>query len=108
MPEGPLDIVGFSLGAKISLELACRRPDRFRRMVLGGLGDGYFVESAGVGLAEKLERGLTDEDRAKMPALVAYLKEADINPRGLAAVLRRPHNPLANRKDWAGSRAPSC
>ena len=59
LPPGAFDIIGFSLGAKLSLELASRHPDRVRRMVLGGLGDGYFVNHAGLGLAEKLERGLT-------------------------------------------------
>src|SRR5262245_34069874 len=32
LPGGALDIMGFSLGAKVALELACRRPDRFRRV----------------------------------------------------------------------------
>lgn len=96
LPDGPLDIVGFSLGAKISLELASRRSDRFRRMVLGGLGDGFFVAGDGVGLAQALEQGLTAEDRVIRAGLLSYMAEANISHRGLAAVLRRPPNPIAD------------
>jgi len=35
-----VDVVGYSLGARIAIELAVNRPDRVGRLVLGGFGDG--------------------------------------------------------------------
>jgi pimeloyl-ACP methyl ester carboxylesterase len=95
LPDGPLDAIGFSLGGKLSLELASRKPNRFRRIVLGGLGDNIFAKEAGSGLADALERGFPEEDRARMPVMAAYVDESPSDYRAIAAAIRRPHNPQA-------------
>ena len=95
LPEGPLDAIGFSLGGKLTLELASRQPDRFRRIVLGGLGDNIFAKELGSALADALERGFPAEDRAKMPVMAAYVDESPSDYRAIAAAIRRPHNPRA-------------
>ena len=38
LPDGPVDAVGFSAGARILLSLAVDRPERFGRLVLAGIG----------------------------------------------------------------------
>lgn len=38
LPEGPLDAIGFSLGARLLLGVASRQPARFRRLVVAGVG----------------------------------------------------------------------
>jgi len=38
LPEGPLDAIGFSLGARLLLGVAAERPGRFRRLVVAGVG----------------------------------------------------------------------
>ncbi|MFB9463490.1 alpha/beta fold hydrolase [Streptomyces cinereospinus] len=96
LPDGgPLDAVGFSLGAKVLLELAARHPDRFGRLVLGGLGGNAFApERLGRELADALEAG----PRAGTPAAVSDLAAYGIgngNDRlALAACLRRTANPV--------------
>jgi pimeloyl-ACP methyl ester carboxylesterase len=40
--DGPVDAVGFSLGAMTLLELAAREPSRFGRLVVGGVGENVF------------------------------------------------------------------
>lgn len=48
---GPVDVVGFSAGAVLSLTAAVQRPDLFRRLVLMGTGDMSYL----ITLAEKRE-----------------------------------------------------
>jgi len=38
MPEGQVDIIGYSLGARTALEIALTNPERVRKMVLAGVG----------------------------------------------------------------------
>ena len=93
--EEQVDAIGFSLGGKVLLELACRHPGRFRRLVIAGLGHNLFApERMGEMLAGILERGITDEDPAPVRALLAQVLPAGNDPRALAACLRRPANPV--------------
>ena len=38
LPEGPIDAIGFSLGARLLLGVASEQPARFRRLVVAGVG----------------------------------------------------------------------
>lgn len=38
LPDEPVDVIAYSLGARTALEIAIAHPDRFRRLVLGGVG----------------------------------------------------------------------
>jgi pimeloyl-ACP methyl ester carboxylesterase len=42
LPDGQVDAIGFSLGAITLLRVACRQPDRFRKLVLAGIGKTLF------------------------------------------------------------------
>ncbi|MCZ7526282.1 MAG: alpha/beta fold hydrolase [Acidimicrobiia bacterium] len=94
-PHRQVDAVGFSLGARLLLELAAREPHRFRKLVVIGVGANLFRED------EEL-RHLVDvfeQDRAEPDDVVATLflrlaHTAGNDPRALAAVLRHPHEPL--------------
>lgn len=94
--HAPLDAVGFSLGGKIVLAIASRRPKRFRRIVIGGLGDNVFAKQVKTALSTELERGFPSEARTRMPAFAAYLDESCNDLLAIAAVNRRPFNPEAN------------
>src|SRR5262245_45102783 len=96
LPAGVLDAVGFSLGAKVVLELACRAPTRFRRIVVGGLGNNAFDKELGGVVAAALDQGLPAEFRARMPLVANYIDESPSDYRAIAAVNRRPHNPIAD------------
>jgi pimeloyl-ACP methyl ester carboxylesterase len=95
LPHGPFDAVGFSLGGKLLLELALRIPERIRRVVLGGVGDNVFApERVGEAAAQALESGPTADTP---PPILAFLRtwEPQRNDAlAVAAVLRRPHNPV--------------
>jgi pimeloyl-ACP methyl ester carboxylesterase len=109
LPEGPLDVVGFSLGAKLTLAIAIRWPDRIRRMVLGGIGDNAFApETVGEAAASALEHGAGPDTP---PGVLAFLDtwNPKLNdPLAVAAVLRRPANPQLVEADVAAVRAPGA
>ena len=66
-PRVAFDAVGFSLGAKILLDLALRSPRRIERLVLGGVGDNVFApEAVAESVALVLERG-PDEPIRRQP-----------------------------------------
>lgn len=107
LPDEQIDIVGFSLGAKITLDLAVRFPQRLRRIVLGGVGDNAFApETIGDAAAHALEHG---PDDSTPPPVLTFLETWDPalnDPLAIAAVLRRPANPVLSEAAIAGITAP--
>jgi pimeloyl-ACP methyl ester carboxylesterase len=106
LPEH-FDLVGFSLGAKLALDIAVRFPGRVRRMVLGGIGDNAFApETIGEMAASALEHGPTDITPAPVRAFLATWDPALNDPLAIAAVLRRPANPVLAEADIVAIGAP--
>ncbi len=103
LPAGRFDAIGYSLGGKLLLELALRHPDRIGRMVLGGVGDNIFAPE---GVAEAAARALECGPTAQTPPpVLAFLNtwEPDQNDvLAVAAVLRRPANPVFTEARLAG------
>jgi len=107
LPAEPVDIVGFSLGAKITLDLAVRYPERINRIVLGGLGDNAFApETIGDAAARALEHGPDDDTPPPVHAFLATWDPALNDPLAIAAILRRPANPVLSEDDIARISAP--
>lgn len=79
MPDEPVDAVGFSLGAMTLLKLATTIPDRFRRLVLAGIGRNVF-----------------DDDRSGAATIIAALDgtaaETDNTARLFAQYADQPGN----------------
>lgn len=95
LPAGEIDVIGYSLGAKLALDIAERFPGRFRRIVAIGVGNNAFApEASGEAVACALEQGLRSDSPAGIRALVEYSKAGRGDPAVLAAVLRRPPNPV--------------
>jgi pimeloyl-ACP methyl ester carboxylesterase len=94
-PVGPVDAVGFSLGAQLLLRAASAVPGRFRRIVLGGVGDGVFASADPEPVARAVENGQAAEEAGPAAAALAHFAMAPGNDRAaLAACLRRPRAPL--------------
>lgn len=96
IPEGTIvDAIGYSLGAKLLLALAMRDPDRYRRLVVAGLGANAFApEPQGEAVAAALENGTNETTPPPVKVLVDYALSAGNDPQALAAVLRRMPNPV--------------
>lgn len=95
LPKGRLDGVGYSLGGKLLLELAIRSPGRFRRLVLGGVGDNVFApERVAEAAASALEKGAGPDTPAPVRAFLDTFDPGANDALAIAAVLRRPPNPV--------------
>jgi pimeloyl-ACP methyl ester carboxylesterase len=96
LPDHPVDAIGFSLGARVLLFLAGEHPERFRRLVVAGVGANLFRDDD----PEVIARSLLGEDTGANPVAqyfrgLASSPEAD--PEALVAYLRRPrHRPLVD------------
>ena len=103
---GQVDAVGFSLGARLLLRAAAASPGRFRRIVVGGVGDGVFASTDPESVARAVETGQANEAAGPVAAALAHFAIAPGNDRAaLAACLRGPRAPLAEA-EVAAIRAP--
>jgi len=92
---GPVDVVGFSMGARLSLVLESQRPGTFRRMVVGGVGSNVFALRDAEPMARAIESGEGALDPLTR-AFVAVATTPPNDPGALAACLRRRHPPLGH------------
>jgi pimeloyl-ACP methyl ester carboxylesterase len=88
--NGPVDAVGFSLGALTLLRLATEWPEAFGRLVLAGIGRNVFEHDPDqtARIVAAIENGgETDDNRARLFA--QYASQPGNDPVALAAVMRR-------------------
>ncbi len=104
-PEGRFDAVGFSMGARILLQLASEHPGRIGRLVVAGVGANLFRDDDHTPLAAAIERsmgvpGEADPDRNEpdgddpvVSALAHHFTELALasgtDPAVVATLLRR-------------------
>lgn len=102
-PGRPVDAVGFSLGGALLLRVAARAPERFRRLVVAGVGANLFRG----GDAEPYARALTGEDEGGTVgrAFSVFARAPGNDAEALAACLRRPTRPFT-AGELAGVRVP--
>jgi pimeloyl-ACP methyl ester carboxylesterase len=97
VPDGPVDVIAFSLGARLTLELASRHPDRFGRIVVAGVGENVFRSEGGDRIADAIEA--TEPPEELVARHFKDLAEAPGNdPVALAACMRRPRLPLTEEQ----------
>jgi len=87
--NGPVDAVGFSLGARLLLGVAIAQPQRFRRIVTLGVGRNLFERSGSDVVVEAIKAGGAPDNPAA--AYFARLAEHPENDReALIACLQAP------------------
>jgi pimeloyl-ACP methyl ester carboxylesterase len=91
--EGQVDAIGFSLGSRVLLGLASRRPERFGRLVAGGVGTNLLTAGDHEPVARAIE-GLEDPASPLAQAFTRFAQTPGNDAAALAAVLRRPEPPL--------------
>jgi pimeloyl-ACP methyl ester carboxylesterase len=98
------DVMGYSMGGRITAFLAVHHPERVRSAVIGGLGI-RLVESHGTGLADRVVAALevpsladvTDPDGR---AFRSFAEQTKSDLKALAACMRRRRK-LINREELA-------
>ena len=91
---GQVDAVGFSLGAQLLLAVAAAAPQRFGRVVLGGVGSNMFVSADFEPVAKAIESGDPDPENGLARAFTQFAAGSGNDPLALAACLRRPGRKL--------------
>lgn len=91
--DGAVDAIGYSAGAGIVLALAVDDPDRFERIVVGGVGGGLFVERDGNPILDALE-GRGDPDHLVNQHFKSLAESDGNDPKALAAFIQRQRPPL--------------
>lgn len=93
LPDHPVDGVGYSAGARILLVLAARNPERFGRLVVGGIGGSMFKERKGNPILDALQGTASSDDMVANH--FKTMAEGDGNdPLALAAFIQREAPPL--------------
>jgi pimeloyl-ACP methyl ester carboxylesterase len=93
-----VDAVGFSMGARLLLEVACDQASRFDRIVVAGIGAGVFESGSNEALARAIEGGVVDEAHGTARLFAQFAAGSGNDPAALAAFLRRPSAPLDREK----------
>ena len=93
LPDEPVDAIGYSAGAAVVLALAAERPERFDKIVVGGVGASLFVSRESNPILDALEGRGDGGNQVNMH--FKSLAESDGNdPLALAAFIQRPRPPL--------------
>jgi pimeloyl-ACP methyl ester carboxylesterase len=96
LPDGPVDAIGFSLGAMTLLRLAIAEPHRFNRIVLAGVGKNIFDrdESGTRAIVAGLESVAAGGDPSTLDNTVRLFTQYASQPGNdidaLTAVMKRP------------------
>jgi pimeloyl-ACP methyl ester carboxylesterase len=93
MPDEAVDAIGFSLGARVLLTLACDQPERFRRLVLTGVG-ANLLRTEGSDLILRAIEGQGDPTNPVVQYFAGLAQHPDVDRVALAACLRSPRPPL--------------
>lgn len=95
-PPAPVDAIGFSLGAQLLLSLACTHPDRFRRLVLLGVGNNVFEPDPQHGqMIRQAIAGQPDPDNPTAQHFSHLADSPEVDRDALLAFLSQPRTPLS-------------
>jgi pimeloyl-ACP methyl ester carboxylesterase len=93
LPDGPVDAIAFSLGARVVLTLAAENPSRFGRIVVAGVGANLFRSEASDVIAAAVE-GTGDPSNPVVQYFAGLAAQPGVDRLALAACIRRQHPPL--------------
>jgi pimeloyl-ACP methyl ester carboxylesterase len=91
LPDTPVDAIGFSMGARTVLVLAATHPDRFRRLVVAGVGANLFERDPdrGTRIRDAI-LGRSDPDDREAAYFSQLAAAPGVDREALAACMSRP------------------
>jgi pimeloyl-ACP methyl ester carboxylesterase len=93
LPDEPVDAIGFSLGARTILTIAADQPDRFRRIVVTGVGANLFRNEPR-DLITNAIRGEGDTDNPVAQYFAGLARQPGNDPEALLACMQSPRPKL--------------
>jgi pimeloyl-ACP methyl ester carboxylesterase len=93
LPDEPVDAIGFSLGARVLLTIACDQPERFERLVLTGVGANLF-RTEGSDVIVRAIRGDGDPANPVVQYFSGLADHPSADREALAACMQSPRPPL--------------
>lgn len=102
------DVMGYSMGARITAHFAVSAPERMRSVILGGLGI-HLIEGVGlpIGIADAMEAPSLDDLTDPMQRMFrAFAEQTKSDLRALAACIRGSRQVLT-REEVASIRLPT-
>lgn len=93
LPAEPVDAIGFSMGARVLLQLAMEDPTRFRRLVVAGVG-ANLLRAGDSNLVVRALRGEGDLTNPVARYFAGLADEPDSDPLALAALLEHHEGPF--------------
>ena len=97
MPAGPVDAIGFSLGARVLLTIASDHPERFGRLVLTGVG-ANLLRSEGSDVIVQAVEGHGDVSNPVVQYFATLAQQPGVDRQALAACLRSPRPVLTSER----------
>lgn len=91
--NGPVDVIGFSAGARVALSMACLAPFAINRLILIGAGDAFMQPYSG----DELANAILADQPLKGHRFGTFHRLARSNGNcveGMVAFLRRPDEPF--------------
>lgn len=88
-PDERCDVVGFSLGGQLALQVAMVEPDRIGRLIVAGVGENLFRYDDPAPLIDVLRSGDAGGD-VFSGHFLQLARESGNDPLALAALLERP------------------
>jgi pimeloyl-ACP methyl ester carboxylesterase len=104
-----VDAVGFSAGAQALLGATAQTPERFRRAVLMGIGNGTLEPPPpGPGVGEEIAAGLLsdEEPEADLPRIIRRMVDMNQNDREAVATFLRTPGRRVTKADVQAIRLP--
>ncbi|MET0729387.1 MAG: alpha/beta hydrolase [Acidimicrobiales bacterium] len=103
LPDGTVDAIGFSLGARVLLTLATQMPERFGHLVLTGVGANVLRSEGSEGSeGGDLILGALEGDGDPANPVVQYFaglaQHPEVDREALLACLRSPRPPLTAQR----------
>ncbi len=93
LPDGPVDAIGFSLGARMILTLAAQDLGRFSRIVVAGVGANLFRSDGSDAIVRAVE-GTGDPSNPVVQYFAGLAAQPGVDRDALAACMRHPRPPL--------------
>ena len=94
LPDEPVDIIGFSMGARTTLVCAAWQPHRFRKIVVAGVGANLFSRDADRGTTIRdAVLGTADPENREAAYFSQLAAAPGMDREALAACISRPAGP---------------